>query len=409
MKPPRVIFVNRLFHPDHSASSQMLSDLAFSVADDFEVIVVAGRQRYGDPGSKLAAREVVRGVRIHRVASTRFGRAGLAGRLIDLASFHGATGLALLRLARRGDVVIVKTDPPLLSIMVAWAARLKQAKLINWLQDIYPEIAVALGVRGLDGVPGRRLKAMRNRALIQARKNVVIGERMAAHLRLCGAPPASIQVIANWIDESAVTPIDHGANPLRRAWGLEDKFVVGYSGNLGRVHEFETMLGAARALRDDPSIVFLMIGGGYATAGLRAAVRDERLANVVFQPYQPADNLRQSLGVADVHWVSLKPPLEDFVLPSKIYGVLAAGRATIAITARDGESARLVEAHGCGLQVDPGDHVGLTSAIRALAGDRAAAARMGGAARTAAMGAFSRRYALAQWRAALTAVAEEAA
>ncbi len=406
-KRPRIIFVNRLFHPDHSASSQLLSDLAFSLVDGFEVIVVAGRQRYDDPAARLPARERVRGVTVRRVASTRFGRGGLAGRVLDLASFHAAVWLALLGLARRGDVVVVKTDPPLLSIAAGWAARLKGAAPINWLQDIYPEIAAALGVRGLDGFLGRRLKALRDRSLIRATWNVVIGERMSAYLRSRGVAPGRIRVIANWIDEEAVTPLDHAANPLRQAWGLEDRFVVAYSGNLGRAHEYETMLGAARALREDASIVFLMIGDGHAMAGLRAAVRAEGLGNVVFQPYQPAADLRRSLGVADVHWVSLKPALEDFVLPSKVYGVLAAGRPVIAIAAPDGEVARLVAAHGCGVRVDPGDHPLCTLSVRQLAADRATTARLGAAARTAATGAFSRRRALAKWRETLTAAAAE--
>jgi glycosyltransferase involved in cell wall biosynthesis len=403
---PRIVFVNRLFHPDHSATSQLLSDLAFSLCDRFDVVVVASRQRYDDPAATLPARETVRGVTVHRVASTRFRRGGLAGRLVDLASFHGAVWLALARLAGRGDLVVVKTDPPLLSIGAAWAARLKGARVINWLQDVYPEIATALGVRGLDGFLGRRLRALRDRSLVEARDNVVIGERMAAYLRARGAPAGRIRVIPNWIDEETVTPVDHGANPLRRAWDLEGKFVVAYSGNLGRVHEYETMLGAARALRDDPSIVFLMIGGGHATSGLRDAVRAEALANVVFRPYQPGNSLGRSLSVADLHWVSLRPALEDFVLPSKVYGVLAAGRPIIAITAPDGEVARLVAHHGCGVQVDPGDQTGCTRVIRGLACDPDRTARLGAAARAAAAGPFSRRRALARWRETLSAAAE---
>jgi colanic acid biosynthesis glycosyl transferase WcaI len=405
----RLIFVNRLFYPDNSATSQLLSDLAFSLSDVFEVIVIASPQHYDDPGAKLAARERVGGVMVHRVASTRFGRGGLAGRFIDLASFHAAVWLALIRLSRRGDLVVVKTDPPLLSVVAGWGARMKGALLINWLQDVYPEIAVALRVGGLNGFLGRRLRSMRDRSLVEARRNVVIGERMAAHLRARGAPPGRIRVIANWIDEEKITPVDHDANPLRRAWDLEGKFVVAYSGNLGRVHEYETMLGAARALRDDPSIVFLMIGGGHATSGLREAVRAEALPNFVFKPYQPEDSLGQSLSIADVHWISLKPELEDFVLPSKVYGVLAAGRPIIAVTAHGGEIARLVEAHGCGLHVDPGDLAGCTDVVRGLAADPDLAARLGARAREAATGLFSRRRALASWREILTtALAEEA-
>ena len=407
-KIPRIVFVNRLFYPDHSASSQLLSDLAFSVADNTEVIVVTSRQRYDDPTAKLPARESIDGVTVHRVAATQFGRSGLAGRVVDLASFHVAVWLTLIALLKRGDVVVAKTDPPLLCVVTRWGADLKGALLINWLQDVYPEIAVALGVRALDGFWGRRLKSLRDRSLIKARHNVVIGERMAAYLRACGAPPERIRVIANWIDEEAVKPIEPAANPLRRAWGLEGKFVVAYSGNLGRAHEYETMLGAARALSTDSSVVFLMIGGGYATSELQAAVQSAALANVLFRPYQSRTSLAQSLSVADVHWISLKPSLEDFVVPSKAYGVLAAGRPIIAVTAPDGEIARLVDHFGCGLQIEPGDYQSFARAVSRLAGDPCLTARLGAAARAAAAGAFSRRVALAKWRETLAAIGSEA-
>ncbi len=217
---PRIIFVNRLFHPDHSASSQLLSDLVFSLADQSEIIVVTSRQSYDDAPARLTGQETVKGVRVYRIASTRFGRGGLSGRLVDLISFDAATWLTLAILLRRDDVVVVKTDPPMLSVVVHWAAGLKGARRVNWLQDVYPEVAAALGVRGVQGFPGRMLRVLRDASLIGARSNVVLGQRMAAHLRARGVPTDRIHVIANWADEETIRPIDHNDNPLRRAWGL---------------------------------------------------------------------------------------------------------------------------------------------------------------------------------------------
>ena len=266
-----IIFVNRFFYPDLSATSQLLSDLAFDLAKDRRVVVICSRLRYDALEARLPPREDVRGVEVRRVATTGFGRAGLAGRSIDLLSFHLAAGLALIGAARRGDVIVAKTDPPLLSVAAGWAARFRGARLVNWLQDLYPEVAVALGVRGLGGVAGRALAAMRNASLARARANVVLGARMAAHLRAVGVPAERTRIVPNWTDEAAITPIEAGRNPLRSAWGLEDRFVVAYCGNLGRAHEYDTMLGAARLLADDPEIVFLMIGAGHHTGALKAA------------------------------------------------------------------------------------------------------------------------------------------
>jgi glycosyltransferase involved in cell wall biosynthesis len=186
---------------------------------------------------------------------------------------------------------------------------------------------------------------------------------------------------------------------MRRAWGLTHKFVVAYSGNLGRAHEYETMLGAAIMLANEPRVRFLVIGDGHHARALRTAAETAGLANIDFQPYQPSELLSQSLNAGDAHWISLRAELEGLIVPSKIYGVLAAGRPIIAVTAADGETARLVAAQGCGLHVEPGDAEGFASAVRRLACEPGLAARMGAASRAAAIGAFSRASALARWRA----------
>jgi colanic acid biosynthesis glycosyl transferase WcaI len=394
----KIIFVNRFFHPDLSATSQLLSDLAFDLAADRDVVVITSALRYDEPEARLSARENVRGVRVRRVATTGFGRAGLIGKSIDLASFHLMAGIALLLAASRGDVIVAKTDPPLLSVVAAFAARFKGARLINWLQDVYPEVAQVLGMRAAGGFSGRTLQALRNASLNGASANVALGETMAARLEAAGAPPASIRIAPNWTDETAITPLAPEQNPLTRAWGLESKFVVAYSGNLGRAHEYDTMLGAAGLLADDPAIRFLVIGNGHHAKALRTAAAAAGLTNIDFQPYQPSEVLSQSLSVGDVHWISLRPELEGLIVPSKVYGVLAAGRPVIAVTATDGETARLIAAHGCGLQVEPGDSQGFAEAVRRLAHEPGLAARMGAASRAAATGVFSRASALARWR-----------
>jgi len=400
---PAIIFVNRFFHPDLSATSQLLSDLAFDLATDHRVVVIASRLRYDDPTARLPTLERIRGVEARRLATTRFGRTGRHGRSMDLLSFHAAALLALIHIARRGDVIVAKTDPPLLSVVAGLAARLKGARLVNWLQDIYPEVAAALGVRGLGGVGGRALEALRNASLKGARGNVVLGERMANHLRSAGVAADRIGLIPNWTDETAITPIGAEHNPLRRAWGLEGRFVVAYSGNLGRAHEYETMLGAAILLADEPAVRFLVIGDGHHAQALRAAAQASGLANIDFRPYQPSELLSQSLGAGDVHWISLRPELEGLIVPSKVYGILAAGRPIIAVSAADGEIARLIAECGCGLQVDPGDSSGLARAVRRLAADPELTSQLGAAARLAITGPFSRAAALAKWRAVLTA------
>jgi colanic acid biosynthesis glycosyl transferase WcaI len=144
----RVFFLNRYFFPDHSATSQILSQLAFHLAESGRNIhVITSQQIYDNPGACLAAQEVLRGVTIHRISSTQFGRSALLGRAIDYLSFYVAAWRLLFATADRGDILVPMTDPPLLSIIGMRVARRRRAHLVNWLQDIYPEIAAALNVR----------------------------------------------------------------------------------------------------------------------------------------------------------------------------------------------------------------------------------------------------------------------
>jgi colanic acid biosynthesis glycosyl transferase WcaI len=392
----KLIFVNRFFYPDHSATSQILGDLAFHLARDpsREVCVVTSRQRYDDPAERLAAREAIDGVAIRRVWTTHFGRGWLPGRALDYLSFYASAGLALWRLTGRGDIVVAKTDPPLISVVVALVARLRGAKLVNWVQDAFPEVAQALGMR----VPlANTLRALRNRSLRFAAANVVLGDRMAAWAREQGVTDRHLAVIPNWADGDAIHPLVHEANPLRAEWGLAGKFVVAYSGNLGRAHDVETMLDAADLLRGESDIVFLFIGGGHGHGALDAAVAARALQSVRLMPYQPRDCLAQSLGVADLHWVSLFPALEGLIVPSKIYGVLAAGRPAVMVGDADGEIGRLLARRECGVAVDVGAAADLAAAILRLRGAPELRQRMGRDARAAFDAHYSREQGFLAW------------
>lgn len=399
----RLIFVNRFFFPDFSATSQLLSDLAFHLAaGGREVQVVTSAQIYDAPRAPLAtlpAFESVNGVQVHRVPTTRFGRVSLVGRSFDYLTFYRSAWRCLVALARPGDLIVAKTDPPLLSVPVMSAARRTGAGIINWLQDLYPEVAMALDVPLLRGPVAQQFARWRDRSLQAAEANVVVGELMAEKLAALGVAPPRIHVIANWCNDEELRPLPQAENSLRRAWALQDKFVFGYSGNLGRAHEFATVLAAAARLRNDARFVFLMIGGGRRYEALRNAVESKGLAGAFrFLPYQPRDLLAQSLGVSDAHWVSLNPKLEGLIVPSKFYGIAAAGRPVVMIGEPDGELGRLVAAHRCGFVVKPGDADALVGALLRLANQPDTLTQMGAAARHLLEARFGRAQALQRWR-----------
>jgi glycosyltransferase involved in cell wall biosynthesis len=353
---PRVVFVNRYFHPDHSATSQMASDLAFHLASrGWEVTAITSRQRYDDAQARLPDGEVANGVTIHRIATTSFGRSFLPGRAFDYLTFYLGALWAIRR--HRDAIVVAMTDPPLLSVVAALASK----RVVNWIQDLFPEVAEGLGMHGL-----RILRPLRNWSLRRAKANVVLGQLMAARV-----PRPTI--IHNWADASLGPLPRHGR-------GL----TIGYSGNLGRAHEIETIATAMKLL---PDVRFVFTGGG-AQLG---RVKQDAGPNVEFRAYVPREKLSESLSSVDAHLVSLKPSLEGLIVPSKLYGIMAAGRAVIFVGARDGEVARIIRECRCGLVVEPGDAEGLARAIRSV--DSA----MGQRGREAYEARFAPAHAFAAW------------
>ncbi len=398
----KIHFVNRYFYPDYSATSQLLTDLAFFLARRGDSVVVhTSRQLYGRAAAALPHKELVNGVEVHRVWTSRFGRKNLIGRVIDYATFYLSVSWRLAVEVSKGDIVVAKTDPPIISSVCSVISKARRAVLVNWCQDLFPEVARELGVGMVNRPVAAVLRRIRNRSLKAASVNVVVGRKMADLLAKQGLDDSRIVIIHNWADGKLLRPVPRECNALREAWGLERFYVVGYSGNLGRAHEFETILQAARLLKDRRDIVFLFIGDGVGLRRFKECSSEAGLRNILFKPYQPRERLAESLSVPDLHLVSLRPELEGLVVPSKFYGIAAVGRPTLFIGSPDGEVARIIKQEGCGRAVAIGDGSGAASFIRSMAGDLEMNRTMGEKARSL----FERKYdsaiSLDAWAAAL--------
>ena len=405
----RVILLNRFFFPDQSPTSELLSDLAFALGGvGCRVIVITSRLRYDDRTAKLPSREVVRSVEIRRVWSFRSKADTLIGRALEYLSFYFSAGSCLWQSAGRGDIIIAKTDPPLLSILAAPIARLKGARLINWLQDLFPEVAVELGVAGAIGRPAfHLLRRLRNRSLRSATVNVVPGNGMAKTLEQEGIAPQRISVIANWSDGKLIEPISREGNELRLRWGLAHNVVIGYAGNFGRAHDCDTIIEAMTLHQQHATlapagdimhqIAFLFVGGGAQHKPLQREIAVRKLGNAQLHPYQPRELLPKLLGAADIHLVSLRPQLEGLMVPSKIYGIIAAARPVIFIGSPLGEIARLIEETKCGITVEQGDSKTLLESIIELAKNPSLMKAMGTKARLAFEHQWDKPHAMAKW------------
>ncbi|MBI5771162.1 MAG: glycosyltransferase family 4 protein [Verrucomicrobia bacterium] len=390
----RVVFLNRFYWPEEPATAQLLTDLAEHLAARGHHVTVVTSH----PGDPLVPREAVhRGVAIVRVGGGRSAAGGLSGKAVDWGSFLAAATWWLLRRLRGTDTAVAMTDPPMLAVGVWLACVVRGARLFHWVQDVYPELAIEL-------TRHRWLAAMRparNLAWRRATACVTLGSDMAAVLAAHGVLRDRTAIVPNWAPAGLAPASPPAIEALRRAWGLADKFVVAYSGNLGRVHDLAPVLDLARELAADANIAFLFIGGGAQRVRLQADAARHRLRNLHFHPAQPREQLGVSLGVGDAHLVTLLPGCERYVFPSKLYGVTAVGRPVIFIGPPACELAGLVRTHDLGIAHDR-DAIGpLAQAIRALARDPARCARHGAAALRFAGESGGVEAAAARWHALL--------
>ena len=321
MNARQLFFVNRFYWPEEPATALLLTDLAEALAQrGYDVTVITSHN--GRP--ELAEREERNGVTIVRIRSSRRGLGSLVGRFADFATFSRGALRAATELSTAGDTLVFLTDPPMLGTWAVRSRALAGRAIIQWAQDVYPEIVSAVTGFGLL----TPLKIFRNQAWRRSQACVALGQDMARLLRGNGVAPERVHVIPNW-GPSGVRAMPANASPLRKAWELEGKFIVAYSGNLGRVHDLAPVLTVAERLRAESDLVFVFIGGGAQRQSLEQLAARLRLANVRFHPAQPRELLSEALAVADVHLVTLRSGCEQLVFPSKLYGIAAAARPVL--------------------------------------------------------------------------------
>jgi colanic acid biosynthesis glycosyl transferase WcaI len=354
----RILVLNQYYWPGVEATGQLLSQLCADLSRDFAVTVITGR--IAEPRAD-AGRTVHEGVEVVRVRSTAFPRRVLALRALNYLTFLAASARAALA-APRPQVVLCMTDPPVIAIVALAAARRSRAALVVISQDVFPEIAVLLH-RIENGVVVRLLRTAIRAYLSRADRIVAIGERMRGRLEAKGAATEALRVIPNWVDTTALDEKPR-ANDWSREVGLTDAFVVMHSGNVGFTQDLDTLVRSATFLRDLDDLAIAIVGDGARRAELLALADLLEVDRVRFLRYQPREALPYSLSTAHVHVVGLAPRLSGYVVPSRLYGVLAVGRPVIAAADADSETAELVRDVGCGVVVPPGRPELLAAAIR---------------------------------------------
>jgi glycosyltransferase involved in cell wall biosynthesis len=357
---PRILVLNQYYWPGVEATAHLLTELCEALAEDYDVEVVTGVLH----GYEGQPREIERnGVRIVRVSSTAYDRSELGRRAANYLSYL-SSALTHALAGPAPDLVVCMTDPPIVGDVGVAVGRRFGVPVLVISQDVFPEIATELGRLRNPAVIGV-LGLLVGSYLRRADRVVAIGETMRRRLEAKGAPPDRLRVIPNWVDTSEITPQPRD-NPWSKAWGFDSKFVVMHSGNVGHAQDLDSLVRAATFLRDVEDLQIVIAGFGARHAEIiELARRLEVEEQVKFLNYQERQRLPNSLSSADLHVVGLAKGLAGYVVPSRLYGILAAGRPVIAAAEEDSETARLVSEIECGIVIEPGRPELLARTIRA--------------------------------------------
>jgi len=408
--PPTVLFVNQHYHPDVAATGQILTDLAEHLAGaGFDVSVLSASARYQSGSLGAPDREVRNGVAVRRARTTSFGRGRHLGRIADYASFYGRVLSALL-LGPRRDLVVFLTTPPLLPVAGAVARAVRGQRYAVWSMDLHPDAEEAVGMIRPGGPASRVLHGLNDLGYRRADLVVDLGPYMKARIVRKGVEPHRLRTIPVWNRADEVAPVAPEDNPLVGELGLVGKCVVMYSGNAGVVHRFDEVLEVMRRLRDRDDLAFVFVGGGPRRAEIESFIEAEGVSNARYLDYFPREDLARSLSLGDVHLLTLRNEAAGIAVPSKLYGIMAAGRPTVVVGPGQSEPADTVRHEGAGRVVATDRDEGtaadrLEAAIVELAGDPEARARMGARAREAFLERYDAGSALETWERALREVA----
>ncbi len=357
---PRIVVLNQYYWPGVEATAHLLTELCEALAVDYEVEVVTGVLRGHEDEPHVLERN---GVRIVRVVSTAYERAELGRRAANYLSYLSSALLHAFQ-SPAPDLVLCMTDPPIVGDAGVLVGRKFGVPVLVISQDVFPEIATELG-RLRNPVVVGVLQTLVGAYLRRADRIVAIGETMRRRLEAKGAAPDRLRVIPNWVDTTEITPQPRD-NEWARSHGLESKFVVMHSGNVGHAQDLDSLVRAATFLRDLDDLRFVIAGFGARHAEMvRLARRLDLKDRIRFLPYQRRERLPLSLSAADLHVVGLAKGLAGYVVPSRLYGILSAGRPVIAAAEEDSETARLVSEVDCGLVIEPGRPELLARTIRA--------------------------------------------
>lgn len=394
----RLWVASEVYYPEEVSTGYYLTSIAERLAQDHNTKVICGQPNYGARGTKAPKHEIHKGVEIFRASSTLLDKNVIPFRVINMLTLGISVFFIALRQFRKGDRVLVVTTPPSLPFTVALAALIRGTGYTLLLHDCYPELLVATGKLNKNSI-GVRLINFFNRWLYKhAEKMIVVGRDMREMmLKKTAGFDIPISTIPNWADLETIHPCPKSKNALLKSFGIEDKFVLLYAGNIGHPSDVESIIEAAERLLDRPEFHFLFIGSGAKKQFIENAAR--RLRNVTYLGTRPRSQQVEFLNACDVALISLVSGTWGTAMPCRTYNILAAGKPILALTDEASELALVIDEEDVGRHIVPGDPDKLLAAILEMYENKDALSAMGDRAYTAAKQKYSRSTAIDKYRA----------
>jgi len=358
----RITIVNQFFPPDFAATGQLLNQLSQGIVDGgFKTHILTGMPAYAFSTLDAERLEFDDGRCIRRTSASRLWPKQIKGRAINGILFILRTLLRLMRRSRRSQLVIWTTEPPYMPIIAWIVSFITRTPYILILYDIYPDVLFSLKILREKSLLVKAWKLFNKLSYINSKGIVVLSEPMKSLVvREYCADDNKVTIIPSWSDPAHIKPLDKSDNWFVAKHNLHNKFVVMYSGNMGRCHDLVTIVGAALILRAKSEIVFMFIGNGPQKDRVRKLKEDLELDNIILVPYQEYCDIPFTLAAADLSIVSIATGLDSVVAPSKLYGHLAAGSPVAVIAPENCYLKKLVEEVGCGAWFSNGDSLRLS-------------------------------------------------
>jgi glycosyltransferase involved in cell wall biosynthesis len=382
--------ISELYYPEQNATGHFLTGIAEALVDEVgSVSVLCAQPSYNQRGIKAPWVEEYHGVSIRRCWSTTCDPKKIWGRLLNFATTSLSIGRRVLFSIKRGDKVLVVTNPPLLPFLVRIACWLKGAKFVLLVHDVYPDVFVPLGLLKPEHPLYRMMSWVNGKLYASSHAVVALGRDMARLVEDKSKGRAHFAVIPNWGDVDVILPTGKQENTLLQELGLVDKFVVHYSGNHGRTHDLLSLVESASELQGRDDIHFLFIGEGSGKAEAVERAKALSLSNVTFRTFVDRSELNTSLNASDVSVVAFKKGMAGISVPSRLYNLMAAGKPILAVVDDASEVADVIREAELGVTVPPESPKLLAEEILALKNDPERRAQMAKNSRNEAVAKYS--------------------